>query len=295
MKLFLHFAIILCLGLMSFKFVPSKKLTKKTGLTFVPSGTFEYNEKAISVQAFFMYDHEITNAEYREFIQSEYLSKGDTAGARMARPDTSAWMKNNYMQPFVEYYYRHPAYNNYPVVNVSKENAEKYCLWLSKKLREMYPEATINDVRLPSKAEWVYAAKGGLKHSPYPWGGPYVRNAKGQFLANFAHISNANITRDTNGNFIVVSKEDYTPGPLEDININILTPSRSYAPNGYGLYNMSGNASEMVADEDIAMGGNWNSPGYDIQVTSEIAFKKANPQVGFRPVITFLKGQVIEK
>ncbi len=288
MKTSILFVLLVGLGLMSMRHEPLNKIRKKHGLKYIPSGSFTHDNKAVSVQAFFMSDHEVTNAEYRSFIESAYLSKGDTIGAKQVMPDTLAWLKpDSQMMTFATLYHAHPAYDNYPAVNISKESAEKYCIWLTKEWRKMYPEEMINDVRLPTKLEWIYAAKGGLKNSPYPWGGPYTRNTKGCYLANFK-INEAtdeiNSIKDKTTKMKSKRKCNSPTGNGTDI----LSPSNAYYPNGYGLYNMAGNASELVANENIAMGGNWNSSGNNIQVVSQIKFEKANPAVGFRPVLSYI-------
>ena len=82
----------------------------------------------------------------------------------------------------------------------------------------------IQKFRLPSEAEWEYAARGGRDLAPYPWGGPYIRNDQGCVLANFKPM-----------------RGDY----VEDATV-YTAPVESYSPNDYGLYNMSGNVAEWT-------------------------------------------------
>ena len=87
-------------------------------------------------------------------------------------------------------------------------------------------QPTLPDFRLPTESEFEYASRGGLDASPYPWGGPYTRNMQGCFLANFKPLR---------GNYSA-------DGGIKSIK------TASYNPNGYGLYDMSGNVWEWVAD-----------------------------------------------
>lgn len=302
MKYVTSLAIIAAFLFISANSSPLKKILKKTDFTYIPSGSFTLSDKSISVFAFIMLNHEVTNAEYRSFLLDKYIAKGDTIGLIKALPDTSAWNTNKgFNEPLKNYYFRHPSYNDYPVVNISKKNAEKYCVWLTKKMRKQNPEYNLNDFRLPSKPEWVYAAKGALKNSPYPWGGPYTRNIKGSYLANFNSIGEQNLKADENGNPIVVDRDDFIANNFDNFNYGPVS-AKTYHPNGYQLYNMAGNVAEMVSDSgkvlnskgiieivnsNIAMGGHWNSFGNDIQVTSSIHFEKANPKVGFRPIMSY--------
>ena len=146
----------------------------------------------------------------------------------------------------------------------------------------MFPNELLNDFRLPTKKEWVYAARGGLKMGAYPWGGPNTKNVRGCSLANYLEIGDKNITKDKDGQLKIVES------PILTGEYMTLAGVSTYNPNGFGLYNMSGNCAELVAKEDVVMGGSWLSPGHDIKVTSEQEFTKANPTVGFRPVVSFL-------
>lgn len=304
MKHFTFLALIAAFLFISASSSPLKKVLKKTDFTYIPSGSYTLDDKPISVFAFIMLNHEVTNAEYRSFLLDNYVAKGDTIGFINALPDTSAWSPDTtkrYNEPYKNLYFSHPAYNNYPVVNISKENADNFCVWLTKKMCKDFPETTFNDFRLPTRPEWVMAAKGGLNKSPYPWGGPYTRNTKGCYLANFNSIGEHNLKADENGNPIVVDRDnfkvdisaDFTYGPVQ---------TKTFQPNGYELYNMAGNVAEMVSNTgqvmgsegfekisntSIAMGGHWNSYGNDIQVTSSIPFVNANPMVGFRPIMSY--------
>ncbi len=155
-------------------------------------------------------------------------------------------------------------------------------------MRLRYPKMNFNDFRLPTKPEWIYAAKGGVENSPYPWGGPYVRNAAGNLLANFCHVGEQNIKQDSTGKLVIADKSEFIFGPINEYITDVLAPSKSYEPNNYGLYNMAGNAAELVAKDSVAMGGSWRSPGFDIQVTSETPATKAKPTIGFRVVSSFV-------
>lgn len=273
---------------LSFTF-KSKKFSKQTSYVFVPSGSMEIDTNKITCNAFYMSSTEVTNAQYREFI-NELKAEGDLEKLKIAVPDTTLWLKafeHNYFEAFSNHYFWHPAYDNYPVVNVSKEAANLYCIWLTKKMRQQFPEQNFNDFRLPTKYEWIYAAKGGLELSPYPWGGTSTMNSKGCYMANYAQVGDQNIVRDDSGKVQVVSGKEWLHNGFGEY--QILAPSTSYQPNGYGLYNMSGNCAEMLAKSDEVMGGSWISTGGDIRVTSSDPYEGADPTIGFRPVVTYVK------
>jgi len=69
----------------------------------------------------------------------------------------------------------------------------------------------------------------------------------------------------------------------------ITTPVNSYKPNEFGLYNVCGNVAEMIMEEGIAVGGSWRCPGWDVRVVSSFSYKKAYIDIGFRPVVSFVK------
>lgn len=241
-----------------------KTLQKKHDLTFIPSGMFLKGESKISLQAFYMFKNEVTNKQYRTFLTEQYLLNEDTVGYNNALPDTLGWVKiikNGNFEPMANLYFNHSAFDDYPVVNISKKNAEDFCEWFSNKLSSLYPDLKLNKFRLPTKSEWMYAASGGNSENLYGWDGVEIKNNKGCVYANY---------KDTEDGSILTAK------------------SSTYKPNLFGLYNMSGNVSEMVSDEDIAMGGNWNSSIKEIQVHQFIAFLTPNPFVGFRPVCSFI-------
>jgi formylglycine-generating enzyme required for sulfatase activity len=282
-KILLVLAVILAVS-----FTAKKFKIKKDNLVYIPAGTFYLNEDTISVMSMYMSTTEVTNGEYLKFVL-DLKAKGNKKDYQIALPDSLKWnLKNATNQPYVDYYFRHPSYANYPVVNVTKEGAKLYCIWYTKQMLAKYPESNFNDFRLPSKLEWIYAAKGGLKDSPYPWGGPYTRNVKGDYLANFARIGDRNIKKDENGDYKLVNKDEFQYNVINTDNADILAPVNSYFPNGYGLYNMAGNVNEMVFDEEVVMGGDWQSGGNDIRVSSEKEYSNASPLTGFRMVSTYI-------
>jgi len=147
-------------------------------------------------------------------------------------PDTLSWMHDyaySFNEPYTNDYYSHTAYDDYPVVGVSWKQAVAFTKWrtqeMNKFLRANKQQGT-PDFRLPTESEWEYAARGGQDLSPYPWGGPYTRNNKGCFLANFKPLR---------GNYVA-------DGALKTVKV------ASYNPNGYGLYDMSGNVAEWTSN-----------------------------------------------
>lgn len=228
----------------------------------------------------FMSISEVTNISYLEF-----LSYQKNLGIDISEllPDTLVWRdKIGYSEPYVEYYFRHPAYRQYPVVGVSKVQAELFCDWLTKVLIEKYRSDEGSDidsliVRLPTKQEWIFAAQGGNEYYEYPWKGHSLRVEEGKFQGQIR----ANFVR-YKGDYMGIA------GSLND-NADITAPVISYWPNDFGLYNCAGNVAEMIADEDKALGGCWRSSGYNIKVTSEIPFSEPSSQVGFRYLIEVVK------
>lgn len=143
-------------------------------------------------------------------------------------PDTLCWLKDftyAYNEPFTREYFSHVGYDNYPVVGVNWHQAAAFCHWRTN-LFNSNSGSRVQQWRLPNDAEWEYAARGGLSGQSYPWGGPYTRNNKGCFLANFKPLR---------GNYIS-DGGTYT------------VPVGTYEPNGYGLYDMAGNVAEWTGD-----------------------------------------------
>tara|TARA_B100001250_G_scaffold411240_1_gene439453 strand:- start:609 stop:2051 length:1443 start_codon:yes stop_codon:yes gene_type:complete len=145
-------------------------------------------------------------------------------------PDTLAWVHDftyNFNEPMFDKYFWHPAYGEYPVVGVSWKQAKAFCHWRTAWKLYWLPEerrAFETEYRLPTEAEWEWAARGGRELAMFPWGGPYSRNVKGCFLANFKPLR---------GNY-------WADGYI------YTAPADNYPANDYFLYNMAGNVAEWT-------------------------------------------------
>ncbi len=272
--------------------------------------TFEYNNIArrVTVSSFYIDETEISNLQYREYVYWVDKQFEDFPEViRNSLPDTLVWREElAFNEPYVQYYLRHPSYQNYPVVGVSWLQASEFCKWRSDRVNEMIlaekkyielnvlgtgednftgetymtgqyttgikkgkkdysPNATdpkmgrtirmedgiiMPDYRLPTEAEWEYAALGLIGNRVpgnemisdrriYPWDGTSLRQpsakekwAQGKMLANFKR-----------------GRGDYAgiAGKLND-NAIVTSPVYSFMPNDYGVYNMAGNVNEWVAD-----------------------------------------------
>lgn len=293
--------VFLLTGIILVSFTTSKKtglkLAKKTldgFCEYIPSGNSLVEGDTLSVQSFYMSSTEITNMQYREFL-ADLRRTGDIEKYNIAKIDSTAWTRDSdhkYLGPMEQYYHSHPAYDNYPVVNVSKAGAELFCQWLTAKYDSLSNGELKLNFRLPYRAEWIRAASGELMGATYSWKGPYLRNDKGCMLANFLGMGSENIRRNPETGEMEVIKTGYLSTFDEAF---LIAPSKSYFPSEFGLYNLNGNVSEMVADGDYAVGGDWYSPGYDIRNSSIKDFSEPDPTVGFRVVTTFLGREIEQK
>ncbi|MBT3300889.1 MAG: SUMF1/EgtB/PvdO family nonheme iron enzyme [Bacteroidetes bacterium] len=261
----------------------SSKIPKEIEeFVLINSGIVYLDTNELTVNRFYIRKTEVTNGEYKEFL-ADLNTQGNATEFELAYPDSSKWLNSEiFNPPLADYYFRHPNYNSFPVVNISYEAALLFCKWLEEKLNTDEKQKFMVHVRLPLKAEWVMAARAGRQHSEYAWSGPYLRNKEGKFQCNFKRLSNERIHYNYESKSFEI-KESY-----EDVFTSI-AETKSYWPNDYGLYNMCGNVAEMLWDKGEAIGGSWNSPGYDVRVTSIMNYEGPSPYIGFRPVISIVE------
>lgn len=250
---------------------------------YVPSGSFEYQGQTYSVQSFYMRKTEVTNLEYRTFLNDLIIQKRFEE-YKLAKPDDSLWVKlYSKGMEMMKNYTSHPAYNNYPITTVSRKGAELYIQWLNSECPKKEKDIILSDYRIPSRLEWIFAASSKGKQFPYPWNGKFLRDSKGLYLANHKP-SPTNFTDD--GGFSTVKVD-------------------SYYPNELGLFNMSGNVAEMVDNmefKDIdgkkiwtkvgigTAGGGWLESAEDIKIIAKDNYdgiSSGHPNIGFRYVKTF--------
>ncbi len=190
-----------------------------------------------------------------------------------------------YSEKWARNYSWHPQFSEHPVVNVSYWQAQQFCAWFEHQYELIFHEKV--SIRLPTESEWVLGARGGLSNSPYPWGGPYVRNIKGDFLAN--HNPKMSESENVFG-YDTLSLSNFFHSHFTDQHDfdgeAVLAPVDAYFPNGFGLFNVAGNAAEMILDSHYTKGGSWKSNSYYLQINSKESWNhKPNPFTGFRVVL----------
>lgn len=236
-------------------------------------------------------------AKFKELNRSDVILQE----AIEVYPDTTAWIRDfsySYNEPMHNDYFWHNAYDDYPVVGVSWEQAKAFCQWRTN-YKNGYQRSRkgqqVSRFRLPSEGEWEYAARGGLQGATYPWGGPYVKNDRSCFYANFKPVR---------GDY-AADQALYT------------VEADAFEPNDFNLYNMAGNVSEWVNssydpasyeyistinpnvnDEEnerkVVRGGSWKDVAYFLQVSSrdyEYA-DSARSYIGFRTVQDYMGTEV---
>lgn len=271
-------------------------------MVWIPGGTFaqgavpddamamshEKPAHPVTVEAFFMDIHEVTNETFGKFINEtgyvtvaereldwEELKKQLQVGTpkpqdSIMQPGSLTFRKAQSSVPnlydFSQWWvwtiganWKHPhgpesniaGKENHPVVHIAYEDAQAYCEWAGR--------------RLPTEAEWEYAARGGREKSIYFWGNESdILSAKANTWEGEFPISN--------------NKVDGFEGSA---------PVQSYPPNGFGLYDMAGNVWE------------WTSDWYSTNYYKELLLKKkvlnpAGPDGPFNPSNPYAKEKVIK-
>jgi gliding motility-associated lipoprotein GldK len=218
-------------------------------------------------------------------------------------PDTTVWIKDfnySYNEPMHNDYFSHPAYQDYPVVGVSWVQAVAFCNWrtsFKNKYQRESNKPLVNYFRLPTEAEWEYAARGGIPSGIYPWGSPYLLNDRGCFLANFKPL-----------------RGDYSSDQAM-----YTVEAKSYLANDFNLYNMAGNVAEWTGSSydpgayeyvsslnpnlslneekrKVIRGGSWKDVAYFLRVSSrdyEYA-DTARSYIGFRTVQDYLGSEKVK-
>ncbi len=224
----------------------------------------------VYVDSFFMDKTDVTNAQFAEFVKATgYVTIAEKtpspedypgappenlyAGSVVFSPPAHAVSLDNHFQwwGYVKgANWRHPTgpkssikgKENYPVVQVAFPDAEAYATWAHK--------------RLPTEAEWEFAARGGLAGKPFVWGEKFKPN--GKWMANTYQ-----------GHF--PDKDTGTDGFVG------LSPVTQFAPNGYGLYDMAGNVWQWTTD--------WYRPDYYNQLAQAggVARNPKGPDSPFDP------------
>jgi formylglycine-generating enzyme required for sulfatase activity len=266
--------------------------TSVTGMVFIKGGTFmmggdnnqaspdEFPKHKVKVDDFWIDATEVTNAQFQKFVDAtHYITTAEkkpdwdemkaTLPPGTPKPPDSLLVAASLvfrqtsgpvdLDDYGQWWgwvkgadWKHPegpnssikGKENYPVVQVSWYDAMAYCKWAGK--------------RLPTEAEWEFAARGGLENNIYPWGNESVNVGKAK-------------ANSWGGKFPYYNdkKDNYTGS----------APVKSFLPNGYGLYDMAGNVWEWCND--------WYDANYYNTFGNSIAINPKGPAKSYDPEDTY--------
>jgi formylglycine-generating enzyme required for sulfatase activity len=233
-------------------------------------------------EKYFAGETEVSNEQYEQFLQDLVKNKAfgllDTCKTQKTDWRSLVPEAVRQLSDAVLFEHGHPDGPENPVQNISHNAALAYCAWLTKVYNNDTGKKKFKKVkfRLPTAKEWETLARAGRdENTPYPWGGYYVRNNKGCYLLN---MNATEPCKDCPG-----KSNGSNDGGFLSVKI------ATYFPNDFGLYNMSGNVAEMVAEPGISKGGSWADATIELQIKSEKKYTQPAPWLGFRVVMDVLE------
>jgi formylglycine-generating enzyme required for sulfatase activity len=217
---------------------------------------------------------EVSVLSWREFIA--WIEQKDSANRYNREenlPDSLVWYE---VDPRMnsEIYFTHPGFNNYPMVGITYEQAEAFCRWRSDmvnnaKASGKNPEWKFRKIRyrLPTREEWEMLAANRLNPDEFPHGLPLPKEKIGDLIYYRWHR---------------YERPNYGPRiyPVE---------IRALYPNSFGVYNIMGNVSEMIAEKGVAKGGNFLVSLDSVRVKLDLPYSRPEAWLGFRCVCDILE------
>jgi gliding motility-associated lipoprotein GldK len=213
----------------------------------LPGNQFNYRTNSYPEDAYVLVDTAYVTEQghiVNNTIRRKLNSRNDFYSTKMINiyPDTLTWVNDlrySFNDPRMKMYFSNPQYADYPVVGVSWEQAQAFCHWrtmMYNNSRKIKGEP----FRLPTEAEWEFAAKGRDRNATYPWkGNKLIDEKKNCFLANF---------KQDRGNYV------------SDAGVSTkAVKSYKTVPNANGLYDMAGNVAEWTSTAHFSTSESVNS------------------------------------
>ena len=244
----------------------------------------------VTVDPMWVAEKEVSWAEYKEFMNLYHIFKEfEGRGFRVVEVEAADAITAPTPLYDPSYTYEYGEEPNQPAVSMTQYSAQQYTKWLSRVLGQQF--------RIPTEAEWEYAARGGIPSGTYPWGSPYLLNDRGCFLANFKPL-----------------RGDYSADQAM-----YAVEAKSYLPNDFNLYNMAGNVAEWTESSydpgayeyvsslnpnmslnqesrKVVRGGSWKDVAYFLRVSSrDYEYQDtARSYIGFRTVQDYLGSEKVK-
>lgn len=238
----------------------------------IPPGTVRFND------TLFVDITEIRNLDWKEYSYWQKAFYGEKSNEyKSCFPDSTIWRTSIYEQ-VAKSYFKHPAYNEFPIVGITFEQAQAYCEWRTKQVNYMN---YIRQNKLPFK---LTDDTTGIKQI-YVYRLPTVAEWEAIASLGFSPKTKKAITSKKNFNpnvYNLIYPEYVGKNSTNAVNLNSTAEVKSFWANAIGCYNIFGNVAEMTNEKGIAKGGSWLHNANDVVVNKNFYYKGSQNWLGFR-------------